>query len=340
VTIQLAELAVRYGCSLRGDPDAEVDRVGTLQESGAGAISFLANPGYRQYLAATNATAVILEDKFAEEAPCNCLITDNPYAVYAHIAQELHPEPQLKPGVHPSVVTGDGCKVPASCEISAGVVLGDDVELGENVYVGPNCVIGDSAIVGECSRLMANVTCYQQVRIGKRCLLHSGSVIGADGFGIAQSPTGWVKVPQRGSVVIGDDVEVGAGTTIDRGAIEDTCIGDDVKLDNQVQIAHNVIVGDHTAIAAQSGVAGSATIGARCLLGGRVAVSGHISVTDDVILMGRAGVTHSIKEAGTYSSALSVEEAGRWRRVAARIKQLDDLAKRLIRLERQSGKQD
>jgi UDP-3-O-[3-hydroxymyristoyl] glucosamine N-acyltransferase len=340
MTIKLADLAVRYGCTLRGDPDAQVDHVGTLVDAGEGALSFLANPGYRKFLEQTGATAVVLTEEHADGAPCNSLITDNPYAVYAHIAQELHPLKPLSPGLHASVVTGVDCSIPGSCELAAGVVLGDRVSLGEGVYIGPNSVVGDNVVIGAHSRINANVTLYCGVELGERCCIHSGVVIGADGFGIAQSATGWVKVPQVGRVVVGDDVDIGAGTMIDRGAIEDTRLGNDVKVDNLVQIAHNVVIGDHTAIAGQTGIAGSATIGARCMLGGGVAVSGHITIADDVVLTGRAGVANSVKESGIYSGAIPAEEAGRWRRIAARIKNLDDLAKRLIKLERQFKDKD
>jgi UDP-3-O-[3-hydroxymyristoyl] glucosamine N-acyltransferase len=340
VAIQLAELAVRYGCSLLGDPDATVDHVATLQGGSAGALSFLANPGYHKYLADSKATAVVLEERYASDAPGNCLVSDNPYAVYAGIAQELHPRPPLQSGVHSSAVIGANCEIPASCQISAGVVIGDDVSVGENVYIGANTVVGNESRIGRDTVLSPNISCYHGITIGERCLLHSGCVIGADGFGIAQSAAGWVKVPQVGGVVLGNDVEVGAGTTIDRGAIEDTVIGDGVKLDNQVQIAHNVVVGSNTAMAAQSGIAGSTTVGARCLIGGGASISGHITIADDVILMGRASVANSIDKPGAYSSAITVEDAGKWRRIAARIKNIDDLAKRLIKLERISKTQD
>jgi UDP-3-O-[3-hydroxymyristoyl] glucosamine N-acyltransferase len=340
MAIRLAELAVRYGCTLRGDPDAMIDHVATLAGASEGAVSFLANPGYRKFLAKTRATAVILEEKDAADAPCSCLISDNPYVTYAYIAQELHPLKPLNPGRHESVVVGIDCDVPASCELAPGVVLGDRVKLGESVYVGPNSVIGDDVQIGAHSRINANVTLYHNVELGQRCHIHSSVVIGGDGFGIAQSPTGWVNVPQVGRVVLGDDVDIGAGTMIDRGAIDDTRLGNDVKIDNLVQIAHNVVIGDHTAIAGMTGVAGSATIGARCLLGGGTAISGHITLADDVIVTGRAGVASSVTEAGVYSGAIHAEEAGRWRRIAARIRQLDDLAKRLIKLERAAQRQD
>jgi len=227
-------------------------------------------------------------------------------------------------------------KVPASCEIGAGAVLGENVELGERVCVGPNTVIGDDSVLGNDTRLMANVTLYHNVRIGERCLLHSGVVVGADGFGIAQTASGWRKVPQVGGVTIGNDVEIGAASTVDRGAIDDTCIGNGVKLDNLTQVGHNVVVGEHTVMAAQSGIAGSTTVGARCVIGGRAAISGHLTVCDDVYLLGRASVSRSISTPGAYSSVLPVEEAGKWRKLAARFKRLDEMAKKIRDLERNS----
>jgi UDP-3-O-[3-hydroxymyristoyl] glucosamine N-acyltransferase len=334
VAIVLAELAVRYGCELHGDPDLEVVSVATLAEAQAGAIAFLANPGYKKFLADTQATAVILNKAAAEDCKVACLVTDNPYAVYAGIAAELHPQPALVPGIHPQAVVGEGTRVPDSCEISAGVVIGRDVRLGERVYIGPNCVIGDGSLLGSDTRLIANVSIYHDVHLGERCMVHAGTVIGSDGFGIAQSAQGWLKVPQLGGVRIGDDVEIGATCTIDRGAIDDTEIAAGVKLDNQVHIAHNVVIGEHTAIAGQCGISGSSRIGARCVMGGQVAISGHLVIADDVFLMGRSIVTKSIANSGTYSSVLSVEEAGKWRKLAARFKRLESMAARLKLLER------
>lgn len=338
MTILLADLAVRYGCELHGDPDTEISGVATLKDAAAGTISFLANPGYRKYLDKTKASAVILAADFAAECPVACLVAADPYLTYARIAAELHPDPALVTGIHPAAVVNETAVVPASCEIAAGTVIGAGVTLGERVYVGPNCVIGDNSAIGDDSRLTANVSVYRACKIGNRCLLHSGVVIGADGFGIAKSDQGWVKVPQIGAVVLGDDVEIGANTTIDRGAIGNTILSNGVKLDNLVQIAHNVVVGEHTAIAAQSGVSGSTKIGARCVISGQAAIAGHLEITDDVYLIGRAGVSKSIKKSGMYSGALSVEEVGKWRRIAARIKNLDQIAKRLTAVEKRVGK--
>lgn len=337
VSLSLAEIAVRYGCELRGDPDAHVTQVASIDNAGDKCLTFLTGGGFRRSLAGTRATAVILRSEDADICPVNCLVTANPYALYAAVAAELYPEPPLRPGRHVTAVVGQGGSIPATCEIGPGVVLGDEVVLGERVSIGANCVLGDRVHVGADSRLFSHVSVYADVVLGCRNRLHSGAVIGADGFGIAQSDHGWVKVPQTGSVVTGDDVEIGANSCVDRGAIDDTRLGNDVKIDNHVHIAHNVQIGDHTAIAGQSGVAGSARIGARCLIGGAVAVSGHISIADDVVVLGRASVANSIHEPGVYSSAIGVEEVSRWRRIAARVKRLDDMGRRLRKLEQACG---
>jgi UDP-3-O-[3-hydroxymyristoyl] glucosamine N-acyltransferase len=333
MAIQLAELAVRYGCDLHGDPETEIFRVGTLESAAPGSISFLANPNYRKYLPATAASAVVLKAGFVNECPTACLVADDPYLTYARIAADLHPLPQPEGAVHPSAVMGQGCSIPASCDIAAGVVLGDGVTLGERVCLGANSVVGDNVSVGADSRLAANVSVYNGVSIGERCLFHSGVVIGADGFGIAPSPQGWVKVPQVGAVIIGNDVELGANTTVDCGAIENTVLGDGVKLDNQVQIGHNVIIGEHTVMASQAGISGSSRIGARCVIGGKAAVAGHLEVADDVVLLGRASVTKSILAPGMFSNVIPAEDARKWRRIAGRIKRLDDTVERLKKVE-------
>lgn len=335
--LRLADIAVRYGCELRGDPDAYVDCVAALDSAATGSLTFLSNPALRVSLEQTSATAVILRPQDADRCPVNSLVTDNPYALYAAVAAELYPEPPVHAGVHPSVVQGDNVVIPPSCAIGPGVVIGKNVVLGERVHIGPNSVLGDRVTVGDDSHIFGMVAIYADVIIGKRNRIHSGVVLGADGFGIAHSSAGWVKVPQIGGVVLGDDVEIGANSCVDRGAIGSTRLGNDVKIDNHVHIAHNVQIGDHTAIAGQSGVAGSTRIGARCLIGGAAAIGGHIEITDDVVVLGRASVSVSINKSGTYSSAITVEEVGVWRRIAARVKRLDDMARRLRKLEQLLG---
>ena len=338
MSLRLEEIAVRFGCELKGDPNASVTHVATLAKATAGSISFLANKGYRSQLSTTEATAVILTAADVADCQVNSLITENPYEVYARVTQVLFPERQLLPGLHSAACIDKSSSIPESCEIAAGAVIAENVVLGENVYVGANCVIAENVCIGDGTRLIANVSIYKDVRIGCRCLVHAGTVIGSDGFGMAPSATGWVKVPQVGSVILGDDVEIGANCTVDRGAIGDTCIGNDVKIDNLVQIAHNVVIGDHSALAGQVGVAGSAIIGANCMIGGAAAISGHLEIADNVSIMGRATVTRSIAAAGVYSSVWPTQEAGAWRKMVARVKRLDSMAKRLKELERSIGK--
>jgi UDP-3-O-[3-hydroxymyristoyl] glucosamine N-acyltransferase len=257
--VRLADLAVRFGCELRGDPDAVVDRVASLQDAGPGSISFLANPRYRRHLGATGATAVVLDAAAADECPVAALVCRNPYATYARIAQLLHPAPPVTPGRHPSAVIEAGADVDPSAWVGAHAYVAGGARIGAGVSIGPGSILLEGASVGPDSRLVARVMLGAGVRIGSRCILHPGAVIGADGFGHAPDAGSYVKVPQLGSVVIGDDVEVGANTTIDRGTIGDTVIDEGVKIDNQVQIGHNVRVGAHTVIAGCVGIAAPGT---------------------------------------------------------------------------------
>jgi len=335
----LGMLAVRHGCELRGDPDVPVDGVATLATAGEGSLAFLANPQYRAYLAGTRATAVVLALADAPACPVACLISANPYLAYAGMAADLHPPAPLRPGIAPGAHVARDCELPASCQVEAGAVIGAGAIIGERVFVGPNAVIAAGCRVGESTRIMAGVVVGEQTCLGRRCLLHAGVVIGADGFGIARSSDGtWTKVPQLGGVVIGDDVEIGANTTIDRGAIGDTVIGNGVKLDNQIQIGHNVVIGEHTAIAALSGISGSTRIGARCVIGGDVSFAGHLSITDDVVISGGAKVAQSIARRGVYAGVVPAGESRQWRKNAVRFGQLDEMARRLQRLEKLAGK--
>ncbi|MGH8179212.1 MAG: UDP-3-O-(3-hydroxymyristoyl)glucosamine N-acyltransferase [Steroidobacter sp.] len=331
MTASLGELAVRYGCTLKGDPEARVSRVATLEGADSRALTFFANPRYRRFLAETKAGVVVLEPKFAGDCPVPALLAKNPYATYARIAAFLHPAPALAPGRHASAVIDSSAVIDASASIGPQVVIGAGARIAARVLVGPGCVVLAGASIGADTRLIANVTLCMEVVIGARCLLHPGVVVGADGFGIAPDQGEWVKIPQVGSVRIGDDVEIGANTTIDRGAIEDTIIGDGVKLDNQVQIAHNVQIGAHTAMAGSSGVAGSSTIGKRCMIGGQVGIAGHLTICDDVVLTGKSFVSSSIHKPGYYSSGLPVDEAARFRKNAARFYQLDEFVREVRR---------
>jgi UDP-3-O-[3-hydroxymyristoyl] glucosamine N-acyltransferase len=336
----LGELAVRHGLELRGDPDARVARVGTLHGAGPDAVSFLANPRYRKYLATTRAGAVVIEPELAEGCAVPVLVAANPYAAYARIAADLHPVPEFTPGVSAAAHVAAGAEVAADAGVAPGAVIEAGARVGAGAWIGPNCVVGAGAEVGAGSRLVAGVTLCHGVKIGARVLLHPGVVIGGDGFGIAREPAGWIKVPQVGSVIIGDDVEIGANTTVDRGAIEDTVIEDGVKLDNQIQVGHNVRLGAHTVVAGCAAIAGSTTIGRNCMIAGCTGIGGHLEIADGVVITGMSMVSHSIREPGVYSSSLPVDEAARWRRNAARFRQLDKLARRVARMERDRGESE
>ena len=301
------------------------------------AVSFLANPAYRRHLAETRAGAVILEERFAEECPVPALIAANPYLVYARVAQLLHPPPPADPGIHPRACVDGQARVSDSAQVSAYAVVGRGATLGASVVVGEGSVVGPGASVGDGTRIAPRVVLMDGVRIGARCRLHAGVVVGSDGFGFAREDPEWIKVPQVGGVVIGDDVEIGANTTIDRGAIEDTVIENGVKLDNQVQIAHNARIGAHTVMAAFSGVAGSTRVGARCMFGGAVVAVGHLTICDDAVFTFRTAVLKSVTRPGTYSGTLGAEEAGLWRRNAARFRALDEIVRR-IRASTGSGR--
>lgn len=339
--MSLAMLAVRHGCELRGDPDTIVDHVATLAGAGPGALAFLANPRYRTQLAATRASVVVLDAESAAACPVACLVSGNPYLSYAGIAAELHPPPPLRPGVAAQACVAGSAVLGAGTQVDAGAVVGEDARIGERVLIGANAVVGAGCVIGDDSRIMPGAILYDRVRVGRRSTIHANAVIGADGFGNARGPGGvWTKVPQVGGVSIGDDVEIGALTSVDRGAIGDTTIGNGVRLDNQIQIGHNVVIGEHTAMAAQAGVSGSTRIGARCIIAGRVAFTGHLSIADDVVVTGGANVTHSIDKPGIYSGAIPAEEARSWRKNAVRFGQLDAAIRRLQALEAAQRGQD
>jgi UDP-3-O-[3-hydroxymyristoyl] glucosamine N-acyltransferase len=331
-TASLGELAVRFGCTLQGNPDLRVTHVATLERADPQAVTFLANPRYRRFLAQTKAGVVVLDEKSAAECPVAALITKNPYAMYARIAAVLHPAPPVIAGRHPGAIVDPSATIDPSASIGAHAVIGARVHIGARCSVGPGCVLLEDAKLGADTRLVANITLCNSVVVGERCVVHPGVVIGADGFGFAPDEGEWVKIPQVGGVRIGNDVEVGASTTIDRGAINDTVIEDGVKLDNQIQIGHNVRIGAHTAIAGCSGVSGSTTIGKRCMIGGMVGVAGQLTICDDVVVTGRSFVNSSIRKPGYYSGGITVDETSRFRKNAARFHRLDELARQVRRL--------
>ncbi|HNP34665.1 MAG TPA: UDP-3-O-(3-hydroxymyristoyl)glucosamine N-acyltransferase [Woeseiaceae bacterium] len=332
--ISLGELAIRYGCDLDGDPDTAIDGVSSLTEAIPGKLSFLANPKLTPQLKATRASAVVLRAEDAQHAPCAALLADNPYATFARIAQELHPPPPVSPGIHAAAVVHETAHVTPTAEISAGAYIGERAVIGEHAYVGPGAVVGPACRLGDHSRLLANVTLVRAVAIGQRCLIHPGAVLGSDGFGNAMSEDGWVKVPQIGGVRIGDDVEIGANTTIDCGTLGDTIIEEGVRIDNLCHFAHNVRIGAHTAIAAQTGFAGSAIVGKRCLFAGQSGSVGHITICDDAIISGKGMITKSITKPGVYASSFPSEPAKKWNRLVANVRRIDTLFERVKALEK------
>ena len=320
----LGELAVRFALELRGDPDTRVSHVATLAQAAPGSLSFLADSRHRRELATTRASAVVLGPADAPACPVAALVTENPRLAFAHMAAVLHPEPEYAPGIHPTAVVATGVRVPASATVGALAVIEEDVELGERAWVGPGCIVQRGARVGAETRLVARVNLYPGVELGARCLVHAGAVIGADGFGFALDGSRWVKIPQVGSVRIGDDVEIGANTTVDRGAIGDTVIGEGAKLDNQIQVGHNVSIGAHTAIAACTGISGSTKIGKRCMVGGMVGFAGHLTIADDVVITGCSLVSASIREPGSYSSGMPTVPTRAWRRMVAHLRRFGE----------------
>jgi len=318
---------------LHGDPDSVINGVGSIAHAVAGQITFLTDKRHRSSLETTGASAVILAEDSLASCPANALISNNPYADYARVASLFDNAPAPVPGVHPTATVSATTSVPASASVGANVVIEEGVQLGEGCIIGPGSVIAADATLGDQCRIGANVTVCHAVIIGNRVIVHPGAVIGADGFGLAFDQGRWVKIPQLGSVEIGDDCEIGANTTIDRGAIGNTILEEDVRLDNQIQIAHNVFVGAHTAMAARSGVAGSTRIGRNCQLAGGVGVAGHLEIADNVTLMACSLLTRSITESGVYGG-VEAQPNTTWRRNLARLLKLDLLVRRLIKLEK------
>ena len=296
-TYRLGEIVARLGGELIGDPDAEILRIATLESAGPGDLCFLSHGRYRAHLRGTRASAVILAREERDATALPRILCDDPYVYYARAAQLFGSESRPVPGIHARAVVEAEAEIPASATVGPGCHIGRGARLGERVVIEANCTIGDDVRIGEDSRLGPSVTVYPRSLIGKRALIHAGVVIGADGFGMAPDSGRWIKIPQTGRAVIGDDVEIGANTTIDRGALDDTVIEDGVKLDNQIQIGHNVRIGAHTAMAGCAAVAGSTRIGAHCAIGGAARIIGHLTIADHVTISAAAVVTKSITRA-------------------------------------------
>jgi UDP-3-O-[3-hydroxymyristoyl] glucosamine N-acyltransferase len=334
VSWTLAEIAQHVNGQVVGDPEYLIRGVGTLTHAGPEQISFLANNKYKKYLATTGAGAVIVAAGTETDAATNLIVVDDAYVAYARAATMMHPLPKAEAGIHPSAWVHPEAHVAETASIAAQVTIERGAVIAEDVAIGPGSVIEADVKIGRNSIIKANVTLCREVQIGERVVIHPGVVIGADGFGIANDQGRWIKVPQVGRVIIGDDVEIGANTTIDRGAIDDTVIGQGVKLDNQIQIGHNVTIGDHTVIAGCVGIAGSTHIGSYCAIGGGTGIAGHIEIADGVQLTGMSMVTKSISEAGVYSSGIPIEPARQWHKNVIRYRQMDKLFERVTLLEK------
>jgi UDP-3-O-[3-hydroxymyristoyl] glucosamine N-acyltransferase len=337
LAIRLGDLARQLGVELRGDAEIAISTVGTLQNAGPQALSFLSNPSYRCYLEHTAAAAVILSPEQADDCPVAALIADNPYLIYARAATLLFPQSIPTPGIHTSAVVADSASVAVDAYVGPCAVIGERVQIAAGAYIGPGCVIEPDCMIGEQTRLVARVTLCHATVIGRRCLIHPGAVLGSDGFGLANDNGRWEKVPQLGRVRVGDDVEIGANTTIDRGALEDTHLHDGVKLDNLIQIAHNVEIGEHTAMAGCSGVAGSTKVGSHCTVGGQTGLAGHLTIGDNVHFSAATLVTRSFEKPGYYSGGLPAMENGEWRKTVARVRRLEEMYRELKALKRKVG---
>ncbi len=336
----LAELAEKLSARLVGDGSVLISGIAPLYRATQGEITFLLSPTYKSLLADSKASAIVMSKEFLSDYSGNALIVDNPNLTHAQLAAFFVKTTEFSPGIHPSAVVAATATVDPSASIGAHCVIGERVKIGPKTRVGHGTVIGDDCSLGGFCHLASNVTLYNNVKAKDRVTIHSGVVIGADGFGLVNHQGRWIKIPQLGGVSLGNDVEVGANTTIDRGAMDDTILEDGVKCDNQIQIGHNVVIGAHTAIAGCVGIAGSSKIGKHCMIGGASAIADHVEITDQVILTGGAQVSQSITEPGIYSSGCPVQPRLQWHRQVIRTRQLDQLFHRVKKLEQASDEHD
>ncbi len=340
----LAEIAIKLDAKLivpenldeQKEALAQISSLATLANAGSGQVGFLANSKYKHQLSSTNASAVIISPDAVEACSVSALVMDNPYMGYAILANLLDSTPKVSCGIHPNAVIADDVSLGENVNVGANTVIESGVQLADNVSIGAGCFIGHGVKIGESTTLWANITIYHRVEIGHHCLVQANTVVGSDGFGYApvKGQYKWHKIPQLGSVIIGNHVEVGASTTIDRGALDNTEIKDGVILDNQIQIAHNVIVGENTAIAGCTVIAGSTVIGKNCTIAGLVGINGHITIADNSVFTGMSMVTKNVTQAGVYSSGMPVAPNKEWHKTNARVKRLDSLAKRVKELEK------
>ncbi len=330
----LGDLASRFGLRLEGDASREVSGLATLAEAGPDQVTFLSNRKYLSQLAGTRAAAVILQSEFVDQCPVDCLVSDNPYLNFARVSAVFDKAPAVPAGVHPAATVAADAVVAPSASVGPHAVIESGAEVGEGAVIGAQCYVGAGSRIGAATRLYPGVVIYHDVWLGQGCTVHGQSVLGADGFGFAPGPGGWEKIHQLGGVRIGDRVDIGACTTIDRGALGHTVIEDGVIIDNQVMIAHNCRIGKNTAIAGCVGLAGSTIIGANCTLAGGVGVVGHVEICDGVHVTGMTMVTRSITEPGAYSSGTPMDTTRQWRRNAVRFSQLDRMHQRLVAIEK------
>ena len=335
VFYSLSEIVAQLGGRVLGDAGVRISQIATLEKAQPDQISFLTNSKYRGQLASTRAGAVILGEADADATGLPRIISDNPYAYFARVSALLNPLPEAKPGIHPTAVIGAGAKIDATASIAATAVIGEGARIGAFSVIGAGCCIGANVVVGSHARLYPHVLIYHGCVIGDNLIAHSGTVIGSDGFGFSMEAGHWIKIQQIGRVVIGNDVEIGANTTIDRGALDDTVIEDGVKLDNQIQVAHNVHIGAHTAIAGCVGIAGSTIIGKYCRIGGGAGISGHLQIADHVEIAAFTLIGKSIREAGSFTGAFPFAKTEDWRKNAVHLRHLDDLVQRVKKLEQE-----
>ncbi|MDG6894934.1 UDP-3-O-(3-hydroxymyristoyl)glucosamine N-acyltransferase [Volucribacter amazonae] len=337
---QLQQLAEQIGATLRGNADILIESIAPLEQANNKQITFISNPKFREQLSHCQAGAIIVTEQDVSycSAQSNLLIVKDPYVAYALLAQYMDNTPKAAAGIAESAVISSKAKLGNNVSIGANTVIEDEVELGDNVIIGANCFIGKQAKIGANSQLWANVSIYHQVQIGEHCLIQAGAVIGSDGFGYANDRGRWIKIPQTGTVIIGNHVEIGACTCIDRGALDATVIEDNVIIDNLCQIAHNVHIGTGTAVAGGVIMAGSLKIGRYCLIGGASVINGHMEICDKVTITGMGMVMRPISEPGVYSSGIPLQTNKEWRKTAVLTLGIDNINKRLKALERQNNK--
>ena len=335
ISYLLTEIVAHFGGRIEGDASTTVNQVATLDSAATGQIAFLANSKYRKQLESTRAAAVIVAEADANATTLPRIVCDNPYSYFAKLSGFLNPLPALKAGIHANAVIGSGAKISPDAHIGEFVSIGAGAMIGSGSVIMAGCSIGANAKIGENTRLYPRVVVYHDCEVGNNVIIHSGAVIGADGFGFAMENDAWLKIPQIGRAIIGNDVEIGANTTIDRGALDNTVIEDGVKLDNQIQIAHNVHIGAHTVIAGCVGIAGSATIGRYCRIGGSAGILGHLTIADGVEISPFTLIGKSIREKGTYSGIFPFSEKDGWLKNASHLRHLDDMASRIKNLEKE-----